>query len=146
MYGLLMSAVFSSSTTLRIWTDLNRDLCRAAMSWYICSTASTRDIALYSLYMLCVPDRESYLNQRPKFLTLSGLFSWIALTDTISPDAFFNLRICLMKYQNRDSATTEFGANSLILYSLGTGAESVGSARATTQYSVSLVMFVYSSG
>lgn len=27
--------------------------------------------------MLCVPDRESYRSQTPKFLTVSGCFSWI---------------------------------------------------------------------
>ncbi len=41
------------------WTDLNLARCLAAMSWYNASTASVRDISRYSLYMLCVPDRES---------------------------------------------------------------------------------------
>jgi hypothetical protein len=27
--------------------------------------------------MLCVPERESYLSQMPKFLTFNGRFSWI---------------------------------------------------------------------
>lgn len=57
------------------WIDLNRDLWRAAMSWYMASTASVLDISLYSLYMLCVPERESYRIQMPKFLTLRGFFS-----------------------------------------------------------------------
>ena len=39
--------------------DLKRDLWRAAMSWYMASTASVLDISLYSLYMLWVPERES---------------------------------------------------------------------------------------
>jgi len=78
MYGRLTSSVFWSSTTLRIysfesvycsekglrterhtWIDLNRDRCLAAISWYSASTASVLDISLYSLYMLCVPERES---------------------------------------------------------------------------------------
>ena len=87
MYGRRMSSVFSTSTTLRICdacqrsgtdvldahptaalrgdevvltcTDRNLALCLAAMSWYMLSTASVRDISRYSLYMLCVPERES---------------------------------------------------------------------------------------
>jgi hypothetical protein len=47
------------------------------MSWYSASTAATRDISRYSLYMLWVPERESYLIQIPKFLTFWGFFSWI---------------------------------------------------------------------
>jgi hypothetical protein len=43
----------------RTWIDLNRDLWRAAISWYRASTASVRDISRYSLYMLWVPERES---------------------------------------------------------------------------------------
>jgi len=77
MYGLLTSSFFSISATRRIWTFLNRARCRAAMSWYMASTASARDRARNSLTMLCVPDRESYRSQMAKFFTLSGFFSWI---------------------------------------------------------------------
>src|SRR4051812_10310949 len=41
------------------------------------STADTRDISRYSLYMLWVPDLESYRSQIPKFLICWGRFSWI---------------------------------------------------------------------
>lgn len=57
--------------------DLKRARWRAAMSWYSASTASVLDISRYSLYMLWVPERESYRSQTPKFLTFSGCFSWI---------------------------------------------------------------------
>lgn len=61
------------------WTDLNLALCLAAKSWYKASTAPTRESSLNSLYMLWVPDRESYRSQIPKFLTLRGRFSWICV-------------------------------------------------------------------
>jgi hypothetical protein len=61
----------------RTWIDRKRDRCLAAMSWYIASTASVLDISRYSLYMLWVPERESYRIQIPKFLTFKGRFSWI---------------------------------------------------------------------
>lgn len=41
------------------WIDRKRARCLAAISWYKASTASVLDISRYSLYMLCVPDRES---------------------------------------------------------------------------------------
>lgn len=47
------------------------------MSWYKAWTASALDSSLNSLYMLCVPDRESYRSQMPKFLTFNGFFSEI---------------------------------------------------------------------
>jgi hypothetical protein len=59
------------------WIDRKRDRCLAAISWYIASTASVLDISRYSLYMLWVPERESYRIQIPKFLTFNGRFSWI---------------------------------------------------------------------
>ena len=40
-------------------TDRKRARWRAAMSWYMDSTASHLDISRYSLYMLWVPERES---------------------------------------------------------------------------------------
>lgn len=43
----------------RTWIDLKRARWRAAMSAYIDSMAAVLDISLYSLYMLCVPERES---------------------------------------------------------------------------------------
>jgi hypothetical protein len=43
----------------RTWIDLKRARWRAAMSAYIDSIAAVLDISLYSLYMLCVPERES---------------------------------------------------------------------------------------
>jgi hypothetical protein len=49
MYGLLTSSFFSISATRRIWTFLNRARCRAAMSWYMASTASARERARNSL-------------------------------------------------------------------------------------------------
>ena len=49
MYGLLTSSFFSISATRRIWTFLKRARCRAAMSWYIDSTASARESARNSL-------------------------------------------------------------------------------------------------
>lgn len=57
------------------WIDRKRARCRAAKSWYKARTASVRDISRYSLYMLCVPDLESYRIQMPKFLTFWGRFS-----------------------------------------------------------------------
>ena len=59
------------------WRDLNLVLCLAAISWYKASTASVLESSRYSLYMLWVPDRESYRSQIPKFLTFNGRFSWI---------------------------------------------------------------------
>lgn len=59
------------------WIDLNLARCLAAKSWYRDSTAAVLDMSLYSLYMLCVPLRESYRIQMPKFLTFRGRFSWI---------------------------------------------------------------------
>lgn len=41
------------------WIDRNRARCLAAMSWYKDSTAKVRDTLRYSLYILCVPERES---------------------------------------------------------------------------------------
>merc|ERR550517_971168 len=55
--------------------------------------------------MLCVPERESYLSQTPKFLILRGFFSLISSTETISPVVFLNFLSCLRKYQNLDLAT-----------------------------------------
>lgn len=46
-------------------------------------TASVRESSRYSLYMLWVPDRELYLNQMPKFLTLPGFFSKIYSSEFI---------------------------------------------------------------
>jgi hypothetical protein len=43
----------------RTWIDLKRARWRAAMSAYIDSITAVLDISLYSLYMLCVPERES---------------------------------------------------------------------------------------
>jgi len=78
--------------------------------------------------MLCVPDRESYRIQMPKFLTFRGCFSEIwkdvsfsshpvpkmaahtTLTLTISPVVFFTFWRPRRKYQKRDLATTAFGA------------------------------------
>lgn len=57
------------------------------MSWYMVTTASHRDISRNSLYMLCVPERESYLIQMPKFLTFIGCFSWICKTDSSQPQS-----------------------------------------------------------
>lgn len=67
------------------WTDLNLALCLAAKSWYKASTAPTRESSLNSLYMLWVPDRESYRSQIPKFLTLRGRFSWICAVSRHRP-------------------------------------------------------------
>jgi len=136
MYGRLTSSVFSSSTTLRMWIDLKRERCLAAMSWYRASTASVLDISRYSLYMLWVPDRESYRIQMPKFLTLRGRFSWITLRLTISPLAFLTFLSFIKKYQKRDFATTVLTAKIRIRYSLGEGFASVGRWRPMTWYSV----------
>ena len=86
--------------------------------------------------MLCVPDLESYLSQIPKFLTLRGLFSWMRLRETISPVDFLTFLNFIKKYQNRDFATTVFGAKILILYNLGVGWDSVGKCRPMTWYSL----------
>jgi hypothetical protein len=90
--------------------DRKRALCLAAKSAYMASIASVLDNSLYSLYMLCVPDLESYLNQTPKFLTFWGRFSWIWLMEITSPFAFFTLRSLARKYQKRDLAITSLGA------------------------------------
>ena len=45
---------------------------------------------------------------------------------TISPLAFLTLRALPRKYQNRDFATTSFGAKMRMRYSFGFGCESVG--------------------
>lgn len=74
---LLSASNFSMPIGKHTWIDRKRDRCLAAISWYIASTASVLDISRYSLYMLCVPERESYRIQIPKFLTLRGRFSWI---------------------------------------------------------------------
>ena len=84
------------------------------MSWYKASTASVLDISRYSLYMLCVPDLESYRIQIPKFLTLSGLFSEMTFNPTISPVDFLTFRNFIKKYQKRDFATTVFFAKILM--------------------------------
>ena len=44
----------------------------------------------------------------------------------ISPFDFFTFRNFIKKYQNLDFATTVFGANILMRYSLGVGCVSVG--------------------
>jgi len=59
------------------WIERKRARCLAAISWYKLFTASALVSSRNSLYMLCVPERESYRIQMPKFLTLSGFFSWI---------------------------------------------------------------------
>jgi hypothetical protein len=41
------------------WIERKRARCLAAMSWYKLLTASARLRSRNSLYMLCVPDRES---------------------------------------------------------------------------------------
>merc|ERR550532_1488647 len=66
--------------------------------------------------MLCVPDRESYLTQIPKFFIFVGevLLRWVSLR--ISPFTFLTFFSCLRKYQNRDLATTSSGAKIVILY------------------------------
>ena len=46
-------------------------------SLHIRLTAAVSESSRYSLYALCVPVRESYRNQMPKFLTFSGDFSKI---------------------------------------------------------------------
>ena len=43
----------------RTWIERKRARCLAAMSWYKLFTASARLRSRNSLYMLCVPDRES---------------------------------------------------------------------------------------
>jgi len=55
------------------------------MSWYRVSTAAVRESSLYSLYMLWVPDRESYRIQIPKFLTLRGFFSRSYIPTYVNP-------------------------------------------------------------
>lgn len=75
----------------RTWIDLNRARWRAAMSWYNASTASVLDISRYSLYMLCVPERESYRIQMPKFLTWRGRFSWICKSRMFCEPSFSRL-------------------------------------------------------
>lgn len=45
---------------------------------------------------------------------------------TISPFAFLTFRSFIRKYQNRDLATTEFGAKMRMRYSFGVGLASVG--------------------
>jgi len=147
IYGRFTWSGEVSSTTLRIycqgpsattvlpstakekrhtWMLLNRARCRAAISWYSASTASVLLSSRYSLYMLCVPERLSYLIQIPKFLTLSGRFSWMMFSDTISPVDFLTLRSFMRKYQKRDLATTSFGAKMRMRYSFGVGLVSVG--------------------
>ena len=72
-----LQSLAERSAVLRIWiaTALARE--RPAMSWYIRLTAAVSDSSRYSLYALCVPVRDSYRNQMPKFLTRSGDFSEI---------------------------------------------------------------------
>ena len=97
MYGRRTSAVFSISTTRRIyqgqtfniqimptnergehtWIERKRAQCLAAISWYMLLTASALVRSRNSLYMLWVPERESYRSQIPKFFTFRGFFSWI---------------------------------------------------------------------
>merc|ERR1712068_17387 len=98
--------------------------------------ASVLDISRYSLYMLWVPERESYRIQIPKFLTFIGRFSWITFKLTISPFAFLTLRSFIKKYQKRDFATTVLGAKILIRYNFGAGFASEGRWRPMTWYSV----------
>ena len=43
----------------RTWIERKRARCLAAISWYKLLTASARLRSRNSLYMLCVPDRES---------------------------------------------------------------------------------------
>ena len=78
-------------------------------------TALATEMSRYSLYMLCVPVLELYLNQTPKFLTRSaGLSSCTSLMSTISPLAFFTFLSFLVKYQKRDLATMWSGAKIVI--------------------------------
>ena len=124
------------------------------MSWYKESTASALDISRYSLYMLCVPERESYRIQMPKFLTFVGRFSCILsqcqpcvimrgrrssrtwLIEMTSPLVFLIFFNFVRKYQNLDFATTIFGANIRMRKSFGVGLESVGRCRPMTWYSL----------
>lgn len=119
-----------------MWIDLNLALCLAAMSEYKLSTAPVLVTSLYSLYMLWVPDLESYLIQTPKFLTWVGFLSWTTLTETISPEDFLTLCNFCKKYQYLDLATTMFCAKMVILYNFGSGTFSVGKRRPITSYSV----------
>merc|ERR1719447_581795 len=99
-------------------------LCLAPMSRQHWVMAPLTVRSLYSLYMLWVPDRESYLSQMPKFLILSGFFSLTSSTETISPVVFLNLRSWRRKYQKRDLATTGSVAKIRILYRGVTGSAS----------------------
>merc|ERR1719237_487219 len=110
-----------------------------------CVMAELTVRSLYSRYMLCVPDRESYLNQTPKFLILRGFFSLISSTETISPVVFLNFLNCLRKYQNLDLATIWSVAKILILYRGVTGSDSVGIFRPITRYSFKVPLaFIFS--
>jgi hypothetical protein len=60
--------------------------------------------------------------------------TWFKLTT--SPLVFFTFRSLPRKYQNRDLATTSFGANIRMRYSLGVGLESVGRCRPMIWYSL----------
>lgn len=136
MYCLLTSAFFSISTIFKMWIDLNLALCLAAKSAYMVSMAPTLVTSLYSLYMLWVPDLDSYLIQTAKFLTVVGLFSEMTFKETISPEAFLTLCNFCKKYQYLDFATTSFGAKILIRYNFGSGTDSVGSLLPITWYSL----------
>lgn len=71
----------------------------------------------------------------PKFLIFNGVFSYLRLTETISPVAFLNLRSWRKKYQNRDLATMWSGAKMIILKRGGFGSFSDGNLRPMISYS-----------
>merc|ERR1711907_374959 len=104
----------SISVTLMMWMELKRARWRPAISWYICCTASFCVSAENSLYMLVVPERESYLSQMPYFETFSGFFSKISRVERISALAFFIFTRRRMKYQKRERACVSFLVKSLI--------------------------------
>jgi len=102
------------SETLRIEMQGGKALCRPDISAYNCEMAPFCEVSLNSLYILCVPVRESYLNHTPKFFTVFGFRSNISLTARISPTDFLALLSFLIKYQNLDFARTLFFANKRI--------------------------------
>merc|ERR1711967_223890 len=117
-----------------MWMEEKRARWRPAISWYIAWTASLEVRAENSLYMLVVPERESYRSQMPYLETFSGFFSKISRTDRISALAFFIFTRRRMKYQKRERAWVSVLVYSLMRYAFGSGSRSVGQQRPMTSY------------